>query len=217
MSESLPQNHRNAAFATGGSIDSGDSPSPLSSPLSERPQTFRQLYDEHFDFVWRFAAHRGVPAARLEEAVQEVFVVVHRRLVDVEDRSALRTWLAGITRNVVVNHLRRYGDEALRGPLDGHEPDPAAGLDHLDPAEVHGQKSPGELLDVVLRKMTGRQREAFILCEMEGFSPPDAAQAFGVPEATLRARLFDARKVYNSVSALLRAQRFWVTRQGNEP
>ena len=95
--------------------------------------------------------------------MQEVFVVVHRRLADVEDVSRLRTWLAGITRNVIVNHLRRYGDEALRGPLDSHEPDPSAALDHLDPAEVHGQKSPGELVDVVLRKMSGRQREAFIL------------------------------------------------------
>jgi RNA polymerase sigma factor (sigma-70 family) len=217
MSESLPQNHPNAAFATGGSTASGDSPSPLSSPLSDGLQTFRQVYDEHFDFVWRFAVHRGVPAARLEEAVQEVFVVAHRRLVDLEERSVLRTWLAGITRNVVVNHLRRYGDEALRGPLDSHEPDPAAALDHLDPAEVHGQKSPGELLDVLLRKMTGRQREAFILCEMEGFALPDAAEAFGVSETTLRARLYDARRVYNSVSALLRAQRFWVTRQGDEP
>jgi RNA polymerase sigma-70 factor (ECF subfamily) len=117
---------------------------------------------------------------------------------------------------VVVNHLRRYGDEALRGPLDAHEPDPAAALDHLDPAEVDGEKSPAQLLDVLLRKMTGRQREAFILCEMEGFSQPDAAEALGVPEGTLRARLFDARKIYNSVSALLRAQRFWGTRQGDE-
>lgn len=189
----------------------------MSSPFSERPDTFRQLYDEHFDFVWRFAAHRGVPPARLEEAVREVWVVAHRRLVDCKESSELRTWLAGITRNVVVNHLRRYGDEALRGPLDGHEPDPAAALDHLDPAEVIGQKSPGELLDVLLRKMTGRQREAFILCEMEGFALPDAAKAFGVPETTLQARLLDARRVYNSVSALLRAQRFWVTRQGEEP
>ena len=185
--------------------------------LSEGPQPFRQLYDEHFDFVWRFAAHRGVPAARLEEAVQEVFVVVHRRLDDLDDQSRLRVWLAGITRNVVVNHLRRYGDEALRGPLDSHEPDPAAALDHLAPADVDGQKSSGELVDVLLRKMSGRQREAFILCEMEGVSQPDAAEALGVPEGTLSARLFDARKIYNSVSALLRAERFWVTRQGDQP
>lgn len=189
----------------------------VSSSLSDGPQPFRQLYDEHFAFVWRFAAHRGVPAARLEEAVQEVWVVVHRRLEDLEDLSRLGVWLAGITRNVVVNHLRRYGDEALRGPLDAHEPDPAAALDHLDPADVHGQKSSGELVDVLLRKMSGRQREAFILCEMEGLSQPDAAEALGVPEGTLRARLFDARKIYNSVSALLRAERFWVTRQGDEP
>lgn len=210
MPESLSQNLRHTL---GDSAGPGNSPSPL----SDAQQPFRQLYDEHFDFVWRFAAHRGVPFERLEEAVQEVFVVVHRRLVDLDDHATFLTWLAGITRNVVVNHLRRYGDEALRGPLDGHEPDPAAALDQLAPADVEGQKSPGELLDVILRKMSGRQREAFILCEMEGFSPIDAAVAFGVPETTLRARLFDARKVYNSVSALLRAQRFWVTRQGGEP
>ena len=178
MPESQSQSPRKAP---GRRADAADSLSPL-------PEPFRQLYDQHFDFVWRFAAHRGVPSSRLEEAVQEVFVVVHRRLVDLESQQSLRTWLAGITRNVVVNHLRRYGDEALRGPLDAHEPAPAAALDHLDPAEVHGQKSPGELLDVLLRKMSGRQREAFILCEMEGFSVPDAAEALGVSETTLRTR-----------------------------
>jgi len=185
--------------------------------LSEAPETFRHLYNEHFAFVWRFAAHRGVPAVRLEEAVREVFVVVHRRLADLDNRSALRTWLAGLTRNVIVNHLRRYGDEALRGPLDGHEPAQVSPFDDLGPLEELGKMSPGQLVDVILRKMTGRQREAFILTEMEGFAAPDASEALGVNETTLGARLSDARQLYNSVSALLRAERFWVTRDGVEP
>ena len=54
--------------------------------------TFRQVYDTYFAFVWRAAANRGVPAAAMDDVVQEVFLVVHRKLPEFEGRSTLRTW-----------------------------------------------------------------------------------------------------------------------------
>jgi RNA polymerase sigma-70 factor (ECF subfamily) len=179
--------------------------------LPEAPPTFRVIYDGHFDFVWRFAANRGVPQSSLDDVVQEVFVVVHRQLVGFEGRSALRTWIAGITRNVVRSYLRKRGNQSPGEPLESDELYPS---DELGPAEVLEKKSASELLDMILDKMSELQREAFILCEIEGLSAVETAEALRVNENTLRTRLHDARKVFNAVSARLRAQRFWVTREG---
>src|SRR5687767_10257639 len=61
---------------------------------------FAAIYEQHFAFVWRVLRHLGVPEALLEDATQEVFVVVHRRLADFEGRSAASTWIHGIARRV---------------------------------------------------------------------------------------------------------------------
>jgi DNA-directed RNA polymerase specialized sigma24 family protein len=63
--------------------------------------------------------------------------------------------------------------------------------------------------------MSKAEREVFILCELEGFSLVETAEALHVSESTLRVRLDDARKLFNDVSAHLRAQRFWIARGGN--
>jgi DNA-directed RNA polymerase specialized sigma24 family protein len=62
--------------------------------------------------------------------------------------------------------------------------------------------------------MSEAEREVFILCELEGFTLVETAEALHVGESTLRVRLDEARKLFNDVSAHLRAQRFWVSREG---
>ena len=87
-----------------------------------------------------------------------------------------------------------------------------AGTDALGPAEALEHKSAGELLDLILAKMTELQREAFVLCEVEGLSAVETAEALGINENTLRTRLHDARKVFNAASARLSAQHAWSSR-----
>ena len=65
------------------------------------------------------------------------------------------------------------------------------------------------ILDAILAKMSEVQREAFILCEVEGLSVVETARALGVNESAMRSRLHDARKVFNAASARLRAQQTW--------
>src|SRR6187399_205440 len=48
--------------------------------------------------------------AALDDVVQEVFLVVHRKLPEFEGRSSLRTWLAGIVRRVVADHVKKRGN-----------------------------------------------------------------------------------------------------------
>src|SRR5262245_25709599 len=68
--------------------------------------SFEALYDEHFDFVWRTVRRLGVPEALVDDAVQEVFLVVHRRLGSFEGRSSLKTWICAIVTRVASDSRR---------------------------------------------------------------------------------------------------------------
>ena len=59
-----------------------------------------QLYRDHYAFVWRITGRLGVPAAAVDDAVQDVFVVLHRRRHEFDDRGSIRALLYGITRRV---------------------------------------------------------------------------------------------------------------------
>ena len=70
---------------------------------------FRKIYDEHVAFVWRSLRRLGVAESSLKDAVQDVFVVVHRRLGEWQGRAAVTTWLFAIARRVASGYRRRSG------------------------------------------------------------------------------------------------------------
>src|SRR5947207_4439726 len=65
------------------------------------------VYRDHFDFVYRQAARLGGPVIDAEDAAQEVFMVVARKLDTFDASSLVTTWLYGITLNVVRSLRRR--------------------------------------------------------------------------------------------------------------
>src|SRR5882724_509457 len=92
-------------------IAGGQGEDPSSSPAGSSlggPAVpgFSAIYDAYFDFVWRSLRRLGVPEATLDDAAQDVFVVVHRRLPEFEARSTVKTWLFGIVLRVVATHRR---------------------------------------------------------------------------------------------------------------
>jgi RNA polymerase sigma factor (sigma-70 family) len=187
--------------------DRDDPPGGASSP--EAQARFRGACETHLDFVWRFASACGVEASAIEYVVHKVFSVVRGRLISLEDPSDLRVSIAGITRHIVRAYLRQLGS-----PLEaGHTPPRSPS--ELGQVEALETKTAGQLVDIILSTMSEAEREVFILCELEGFSVFETAEALHVSESTLRVRLDEARKIFNDVSAHLRAQRFWVSRRGD--
>jgi RNA polymerase sigma-70 factor (ECF subfamily) len=205
MPKSPPRTHLQAPL-----VEFDDAPEHPSST----PRSFRSVYDEYFDFVWRFAASRRVPPSSLDEVVHDVFLAVHRQLSGFEVRTELRIGIASVARNVVQRYLRKHRPPSPMEPLVQQE---LSAADEQDATDALLEKSAGQLLDIILDKMSESEREAFILRDMEGLSMSETAEALGVNENTLRVWLHDARKVFNSVAALLRAQRFWVTREAGNP
>src|SRR5258706_322677 len=122
----------------------------------------RSLIDVHFDFVWRTLRRLGVPASDLDDAAQQVFVVVNRKLaaIDVERerpfifQTALR--VASDARRTL-RRRREVIDPALLDRVDG-----APG-----PDDVVNRKQARVLLDAVLEDMPLDLRAVFILFEIE--------------------------------------------------
>src|SRR5689334_16903611 len=96
------------------------------SPVKGEPSDgFAAVYQAHFAFVWRCLRGLGVPQAALDDAAQEVFVVVHRRLPEFRGESSLRTWLYAIVRNVAANQRRGHHRTAKLAELDSSLPSTA--------------------------------------------------------------------------------------------
>jgi RNA polymerase sigma-70 factor (ECF subfamily) len=159
---------------------------------------FRALYQEHAPFVWRYAATHGVPRSLLDDVLQEVFLVVHGRLSSFEQRSSIKTWIAGIAVNVVRSFRRRRKHRELGEPLSELDTVGATDDSACDALE---RKRARELLSALLERMSELQREAFVLCDLEQFPQVEVAGMLGVNENTLRARLRTARLLVNDATA----------------
>ena len=169
---------------------------------SAAPPRFDEVYDEHFAFVWRNVLNRGVPSSAVDDVVQEVFVVVHRKLPGFEGRSSLRTWLAGIVRRVVADHVRKRGNAPVGDePLQNESPSEARG-----PAEELDAKAAARVLDELLARMPEAQREVFILHEIEQMTGREIAETVGANENTVHTRLRAARRIFEEGLARLRAE-----------
>jgi RNA polymerase sigma-70 factor (ECF subfamily) len=161
----------------------------LDSPLAPVLQ-LEDVYREHFDFVYRMAARLGGPAIDAEDAAQEVFLIVARKLHTYDGSSLVSTWLYGITLNVVRSLRRR---SRLRRLFEHDQPKADVPIQSVDRAEV---MEAHRIAYAILEKLAPKKREAFILAEFEGLSCEEIAQMTGTREQTVWSRLHYARKEF---------------------
>lgn len=157
--------------------------------------TFEALYDSEFDFVWRTLRRLGVPEADLPDTVQEVFLVVHRRLAEFEGRAKVTTWLFRIALGVARDrrrraHVRRevFEPELLDVVADPAE-DASRRLERIDELQ---------LFDAALEGMDLDQRAVFTLFELEGQSGQSIADTLQIPLGTVYSRLRLARAAFQN-------------------
>jgi len=154
---------------------------------------FDEVYSSHFHEVCRWLHAMGCREADLEDLAQEVFLVVRRKLDRFDGRN-LGGWLYAIATRVASGHRRRaWVRRVLLGARDA-TPEPIA--DEDSPADLLERKQDRQLLARVLAKMSARRRAAFVLFEIEGYSGEEIARLLRIPEATVRTRLFHARREF---------------------
>jgi RNA polymerase sigma-70 factor (ECF subfamily) len=154
--------------------------------------SFEQIYGDWVHEVARWGRALGVRGADAEDLVQDVFVIVHRRL-DTFDGRNLRGWLYQITRRRVRDYRRLMWVKhvfgiASHGSFDELLQTNVGPLDDMERAEER------HLLQQVLETMTPAQRAAFLLFEVEGKTGEDIAKLQQVTVNVVRARVYHARK-----------------------
>jgi RNA polymerase sigma-70 factor (ECF subfamily) len=161
------------------------------SGLHERTAlAFDEVYAEHFPFVYRTMRRAGVPLDAVDDAVQEVFVVVHRRLAEFEGRAALTTWLYRIVVRVAQHHRRTARRKGISEPED---PDTLPMRQGEGPHEDALRAEGVRLLQRVLGELDDDKRMVFVLAEYEELSVRAIAEATGENQNTVASRLRAAR------------------------
>lgn len=171
-------------------------------PAAEvRPQVpaVADVYREHAPFVWRVLRRLGVAPADIEDACQDVFVIVHRKLAGFEHRSSLRTWLYGIAVRCAADHRRR----GRRHPQAASAIEEA--VDACQPDAVATRQARAEL-DEILDELDDGKRAVFVLYELEELTMAEVAATLGCPLQTAYSRLYAARASFEAAVKRRRAR-----------
>lgn len=152
--------------------------------------TFRSIFDAHAATVWRALRHFGMSEREVEDAVQEVFVIVHRQLHAGTEPTHLRAWLYGIAWRVAAAH-RRKAHRRHEVVSDAIEPEADSSR---NPARLLERQQRLAKLDRALSALPDEQRAVFLLYELEELSMREVAEAIGCSLNTAFSRLYAARK-----------------------
>ena len=164
---------------------------------SSKDQAFSVLYRAHYDFVWRNALRLGVEPPMVDDVLQETFVVVLEQLDDFEGRAQVSTWLFAILRNVSRNHHRgRLRHE--RKVLAFAQSSESIGALQPPGAQLAAEGVlAGRLLYDFLMDLDERQREVYVLAELEGMSRREISIALEININTVQSRLRVARAEFD--------------------
>jgi len=162
----------------------------LHTESSPKGSQFDAVYEQYFSFTWRCLRSLGVPPAQLDDAAQEVFLVVHRRLGTFEGSSSFRSWLFGIVRHVAFNQRRMVKRKTGRcEPLDSNLRSSAP-----SPHESAEATEAAAFIEQFLDGLEQKKREVFALAVLEELSIPEVSEALGIPLNTAYTRLRRARE-----------------------
>lgn len=174
---------------------------------TDTPATFERVYDDHVEFVWRSAHRLGVEDAAIDDVVQHVFLVAHRRLAEFEGRSSMKTWLFAILLRAVREHrrtLRRKSPHWFSEPADVE-----AVVDEsrfANPEDAASQREASRIIDRLLESLDGDKRVVFVMMELEQMSAAEVSEATGLDPKAVYSRLRAARTDFERVASRMRRQ-----------
>jgi RNA polymerase sigma-70 factor (ECF subfamily) len=150
---------------------------------------FRQVVDQHYDFLWRTIRYLGVPEGPADDAIQQVLCIVARRLTDIAP---------GTEMSFLFSTAMRVASEWRRASRR-HPAIPVEDIDQFvgpcpTPEELVDTRRAQEVLREIVQAMPVDLRMVFILCEIEELTLAEAAECVGVPLGTAASRLRRARE-----------------------
>ena len=147
------------------------------------------LFARHNVRVYRFVLRLVRNEATAEDLISDVFLDIWRQAAKFEGRSAVSTWMLGIARFKALSVLRRKPEQELDDEtaeqIEDHSDDPEVTL---------AKKDKGSVLRQCLTGLSAEHREIIDLVYYHEKSVEEVAGIVGIPEATVKTRMFYARK-----------------------
>jgi RNA polymerase sigma-70 factor, ECF subfamily len=164
----------------------------------------RALYVRHHMRVHRFVLRLVRNQTVAEDVISETFLDVWRQAGSFEGRSAVSTWLLAIARFKALSILRRKKEDEL------DEDGVTALVDPVDNPEVAAQKrDTGQILRKCLTALSRDHREIIDLVYYHEKSVEEVAKIVGIPESTVKTRMFYARKRLSKLLKSAGVDRAW--------
>ena len=149
----------------------------------------RTLFGRHRVPLYRWLLRLVGDEALAEDLLSDVFLDVWRQAAAFEARSSVSTWLLAIARYKALSARRRRTDAELDEKVASTVADTAD-----DPEVVLQKKARAELLRHALARLSSEQGEVIDLVYFHGKSVKEVAEIVGIAEATVKTRMFYARK-----------------------
>jgi RNA polymerase sigma-70 factor (ECF subfamily) len=162
---------------------------------ASQPLEFDAVYQAHTQTVARWVARLGGPGVDVEDIVQEVFLLVNRRLPEFRQESRLSTWLFSITAKIVANdrrrrQIRRWWTRLAPHVVEGAMATTDSPLEELERRERRTQ------FYQALDALNERQRRVLVLFELEEMSIAEISALTGLRPGNVRVVLHRARAAF---------------------
>jgi RNA polymerase sigma-70 factor (ECF subfamily) len=188
-----------AAANLGGLLVAAEISTARSGITTLRLGTFDDVYGAYAGFVWRVLRGMGVSEGQVEDAVQDVFMVVHRRLAAFDGAGSVKTWLFQIAYRTACAYRRKLRRAHEHEPFDDRMQAPTR-----TPAEEAERRETLSLVANLLDALDDDKRAVLVLADIEEMTAPEIAVVTGAPLNTVYTRLRRARIEF---SQALRARR----------
>ena len=154
----------------------------------------------HYAYVCRTLSYFGVPASAVDDVAQDVFLVMYRRLAELDVSRDVRSWLWGIARRVAHTHRR----SAARAKRKHDEAPPKTGP--VRPDERLQLRQQAQIVERFVQSLPDKLRDVFVLTQIEGLSAPAVAEALELELNTVYSRVRLSRERFARTLQRLEAE-----------
>lgn len=165
--------------------------------------SFESLYRNYFGFVWATARRLGASPEGVDDLVQEIFIVIHRRLHTLERPEALRSWIYSIVRRVMNDHRRSLSVRSAAVPTLAAQAEYQAAPKTPFDATEHNDKV--ATLRSILEELDESKRELFMMAELDQLTVVEIASIIEVNVDTAYSRVRAARRAFEEILARRKA------------
>jgi RNA polymerase sigma-70 factor (ECF subfamily) len=162
------------------------------------------LFARHHVRVYRFVLRLLRDEMAAEDIISDVFLDVWRQANRFEGRSAVSTWLIAIARFKALSQLRKRREDGLDEETAESIEEPSD-----DPERTVEKQDKGEKLRKCLAELSTEHREVIDLVYYHEKSVEEVAQIVGIPENTVKTRMFYARKKLGELCRMAGIDRGW--------